>query len=69
MSKQTSIQWFIEQLKNVGLDDILEKLPNTIGHAQQMHKEEIVSAYRIGNTDDGCKPEKYYQETYGDNNE
>lgn len=61
MSKQTSIEWLIDQVEDfIGLIpvDIIEK-------AKQMHKEEIVSAYRIGNTDDGCNPQQYYQETYG----
>ena len=64
MPKQTSIEWLLEQVPrivNIASFDILEQ-------AKAMEKEEIVSAYRIGNTDDGCKPEKYYQETYGGNN-
>jgi len=54
MSKQTSIEWLVDQVEDfIGLIpvDMIEK-------AKQMHKEEIVSAYRIGNTDDGCNPQQ-----------
>ena len=73
MDKQTSIEWLVEQLKQYDFSEddgmYFIKIPSWLlkekkEEAQQMHKEEIVSAYRIGNTDDGCNPKQYYKETY-----
>ena len=66
MSKQSSIEWLIDQV-----EDFIGLIPvDIIQQAKQMHKEEIVEAYKYGNLSDVYfKPEQYYQETYGGNNE
>ena len=74
MSKQTSIEWLIDQV-----EDFIGLIPvDIIEQAKQMHKEEIVKAfdegYDLRDTDgtllyhDGAST-RYYQETYGGNNE
>lgn len=72
MSKQTSIEWLIDQV-----EDFMGLIPvDIIQQAKQMHKEEIEDAHIEGQrvfdkhphtqwTND--QAEKYYQETYGGN--
>ena len=60
--KQSSVEWLIEQV-----DKSLELYPcEWVETAKAMHKEEIKNAFVI-------RPytnfEKYYNETFGDNNE
>ena len=77
MSKQTSIEWLIDQMFKQGYFDgntplSITNLDHLQYQAKQMHKEEIVSAYCIGkfiNVDDRQFGEQYYNETYGGNNE
>ena len=62
MSKQTSIEWLIEQLipedQHEGIMDIIEE-------AKAMHKEEISDAWYAGDEDGPIHDfEDYYQETY-----
>lgn len=79
MSKQTSIQWFAEKDTELTIQFLEGKLNQIqlaiekmqcLNKAKQMHKEEIVEAYKYGNLSDVYfKPEQYYQETYGGDNE
>lgn len=81
MSKQSSIEWLIEQIYNNEklfmsgngnvLDEILEQ-------AKQMHQEEIEDAYGHGQNNGymyahqkaiTITKENYYSQTYGGNNE
>ena len=57
MSKQTSIEWLIEQCPRINTIASLE----LIEQAKAMHKEEIVKAFGYEVIDG----EQYYQETYG----
>jgi hypothetical protein len=71
MPKQTSIEWLFAHLiphldwSKVEDRELFRKLK---AEAQQMHKEEIKSAYLQGGTDVHCKNYKgmheYHQETY-----
>lgn len=77
MSKQTSVEWLIQQLKDVGMDKTLNLMPNTIEVARLMHQQENEDAYCKGAWDMAHndeifpreKAEQYYQETFGGNNE
>ena len=72
--KQSSIDYFFEEVvkwemrpwlyASDGLEAIREK-------AKQMHKEEIVDAYIEGHSiyGENTNAEKYYNETFGGNNE
>jgi hypothetical protein len=63
MSKQTSVEWFVSELKEHGIDydifDIAEQ-------ANEMHKQEIIEAYEDVSTKDGefLTGEQYYNETF-----
>ena len=63
MSKQSSVEWLIQQFKNKGYIGLQDEL-----QAKQMHKEEIKNSYSAlicdayGNVKSA---EQYYQETYG----
>jgi hypothetical protein len=64
MSKQSSIEWLVQQMK---LDELFNA-DYFINQSKQMHKEEIedaygdgINAYRV----DFCNREEYYQKTYG----
>lgn len=70
MDKQTSIEWLIECLNIHLTEEQKTQFEGLFQQAKQMHKEEIVEAYKYGNLSDVYfKPEQYYQETYGGNNE
>jgi predicted CopG family antitoxin len=62
MSKQTAVEWVIEQYinKNRGLEVFMKAI--------QMEKEQIIEAYNEGNKHNGWalkhEAEKYYNETY-----
>jgi hypothetical protein len=62
MSKQTAVEWVIEQYinKNRGLEVFMKAI--------QMEKEQIIDAFKEGNLYHGWalkhEPEKYYNETY-----
>ena len=59
--KQTSIEWFFENL-NIGSNDRIKIL---LEQAKEMHKQEIIEAYNSGQQ---IPPfdfsEQYYNETY-----
>jgi hypothetical protein len=75
MSKQTSIEWLENQIKNSKyfyklMEDINSR--STIAQSdifdqtKQMHKEEIVNAWiATDNELQRLSAEQYYQETYG----
>jgi hypothetical protein len=71
MSKQTALQWYIEQCENIKYNP-LEKNGYTIAkekitkQALQMEREQIIDAYYEGK-EYGFKEqgEQYYNETYG----
>ena len=72
MSKQSSIEWFLNEFNKQ-----IEFVPNSeldlwykelIPKAKAMHKEEITDAYIDGHSTWGenTNAEKYYNETFGD---
>jgi hypothetical protein len=69
MTKQTSIEWLIECLNIHLTEEQKTQFEGLFQQSQQMHKEEIKSAYLQGGTDVHCKNYKgmheYHQETYG----
>jgi alkylhydroperoxidase family enzyme len=63
MSKQTAVEWLVEQiLKEKGLVDL------DIEKAKEMEKEQIIEAFKEGNLYHGWalkhEPEQYYNKTY-----
>ena len=73
MSKQTSIEWLIDQMFKQGYFDgntplSITNLDHLQYQAKQMHKEEIVNAWiATDNELQRLSAEEYYQKTYGDN--
>ena len=78
-NKQSSIDWLVKEL-NQKIDYIpmsqWDEIREIISEAKAMHKEEVQTAFRIGdkfaadyfggNLDED---EQYYNETYGGNND
>lgn len=61
--KQSSIEWLIEQIiKEKGLVDL------DIQQAKQLHKQEIMDAYRFPNTLLNISSEQYYRDTFETDN-
>jgi hypothetical protein len=84
MSKQTALEWYIEQEQILGnklVDDTLDldQFNNEVvklkTQAKQMEKKQIETAYQAGDVDaynlEETKnwAEQYYNETYGGNND
>ena len=71
MKKQTAVEWLVEQLKERGYAG--EFPPHLLfEQSKEMEKEQIIDAYIMGSYDMAekeFKPEQYYNETYGGNNE
>ena len=74
-NKQTSLDWFLDELLQCGY---IKKLPVTeLQQAKAMHKEEIERAHYDGSVIVMSKPDddmlqlsqQYYNETFGGNNE
>lgn len=73
MSKQTAVQWLLNNLLINGLlrltKDEHPLYKELKDHAKAMEREQIVhcyeQAYRDGYTDNGKSGEAYYNETYG----
>jgi hypothetical protein len=73
MTKQSSIEWLIDQMFKQGYFDgnkpfSFTNLDHLQHEAQQMHKEEIEDAYGDGLNAyrvDFCNRDEYYQKTYG----
>jgi hypothetical protein len=77
-NKQSSVEWYsvkrdvleIEvRLGKLSANEYAEELAKAEQQAKAMHKEEHKSTYIEGFTDGVPKFEKYYNETYGGNNE
>ena len=81
MSKQTALQWYIEQCENIKYNP-LEKNGYTIAkekiikQALQMEREQIIDAYvecymnHVGNGESILREaNSYYKNTYGGQNE
>jgi len=69
--QQTAVEWLVDQLFESGLDTT--RFIPQIQQAKEMHKEEIINAWRKG---DGVYDKvskqmsvQYYEQTYGGNNE
>ena len=72
--KQSSIEWLYNNLKShfEHDGDLLEAVKMSFEQAKAMHKEEIENAYREGWMENiRCKhtPNRYYNETFGGNND
>ena len=70
-TKQSSIEWLEEKLNNVKPTQFcsIETIKEWVEQAKEMHKKEIVEAYRFGLSDEyviGSK--QYYKETFGGEN-
>jgi len=63
MSKQTAVEWLVEELfKKI---DYIQVDPRIINQAKAMEREQIIDAYdknKMGRVDYG---EQYYNETFG----
>jgi HEPN domain-containing protein len=63
MSKQTAVEWLVEELfKQI---DYIQVDPKIIEQALEMEREQIIDAYdknKMGRVDYG---EQYYNETFG----
>ena len=64
MSKQTAVEWLVEQLPLIQQ----EGLRDEIEQAKEIEKEQIISAFKEGNLYHGWalkhEPEQYYNETF-----
>jgi hypothetical protein len=67
-NKQSSIDWLVEILGKYN-EEMVFLYQNEIEQAKAMHKEEHKSTYIEGFTDGVPKFEKYYNETFGGNDE
>jgi hypothetical protein len=67
-NKQTAVEWFIEQLKNQGVQYI-----RMSEQAKVMEKQQIIDAANFDSksrAENGyAKGKQYYEQTYGGNNE
>jgi hypothetical protein len=67
-NKQTSLDWFLDELLKEGY---IKRLPVTeLQQAKAMHRKEIVSAHFWGQPFNGTmlnNAEQYYNETFGGN--
>ena len=69
--KQSSIEWLAEKIQQANPNFKFDAL---IRQAKEMHKDEICKSYVYGaayriDVSNGLKPERYYNETFGGNNE
>jgi hypothetical protein len=60
-NKQTAVEWFIEQLKNEGVQYI-----RMYEQAKKMEKQQIIDAYEQGDIQ-LVNGKQYYEQTYGGN--
>ena len=72
MSKQTALQWYIQQHdelaelsrnKTITISEILIRIKDIKKQALKMEREQIIDAYNNG---DLRSADLYYKETYGD---
>ena len=72
MSKQTAVEYLVEQLESIGfsIKDLADYY-NEVQIALEMEKEQIEDAHEIGYINGGnhknVNGEQYYNETYGEN--
>jgi len=65
MSKQTAVEWLLEQVNNKGWGNYVISIPSeTIQQAKSIEKQQIIDAYHEGTTEFYSAVE-YYIETYG----
>lgn len=71
MKKQTAVEWYIEQrdmLESVSIEEYWERKNSINEQAKQIEKEEIMKVVMdFGWSKE--KADKYYNDTYGGNNE
>ena len=71
--KKTSVEWLVEEINKQKAWADPSKLDPIIEQAKAMHKEEITDAVNFGDEYGQITTyltvEKYYNETYGGNNE
>jgi hypothetical protein len=63
--KESSIVWFIKQFNAYGTENFKTLFKKEIEQAKEMHKKEIIEAYRFGISDEYViGSEEYYKETF-----
>jgi hypothetical protein len=68
MEKQTAVEWLEERMPTVFKNLTINK--HLFEQAKEMHKQEIVDAYRFGLSDEYViGSENYYKETFGGKDE
>jgi hypothetical protein len=66
MSKQTAVEWLIENMKKLNQHESLEEWNNLFEQAKAMEKEQIEDAWDDGIDSFSTRSAKqYYNETYG----
>ena len=66
MSKQTAVEWLVNEYAKAFKISINAVMGESIEQAKAMEMEQIIDAYKYGNQSDVYfKPEQYYNETYG----
>ena len=70
MSKQTAVEWLVEQIKQDQNQKALSKIEwiKVMSIAKEIEKEQIINAHIEGQpfaTTVSAKAEQYYNETYG----
>ena len=69
-SKQTAVQYLKKMVFPYLSHDQKMLVGQFFYEAEMMEKEQIIEAYKYGNQSDVYfKPEQYYNETFGGNNE
>ena len=67
MSKQTAVEWLIEELNDNGFSH-LDLATDIIKQAKEMEKDHIINAFKEGNLYHGWalkhEPEQYYDKNY-----
>jgi len=68
MSKQTAVEWLIENMKKLNQHESLEEWNNLFEQAKEMEKEQIIKAFCEGYDHDGDNYDgaeiSYYNRTY-----
>jgi hypothetical protein len=72
MSKQTAVEWLVNEITVIDWTDPYWKLK--LEQSKEMEKAQICTSYVYGaaygiDTTNDFKPEIYYKETYGSNND
>ena len=67
MSKQTAVEWLIENMKKLNQHESLEEWNNLFEQAKAMEKEQIMNAYLEGESDADYYEDsalRFYNETF-----